>query len=172
MWIKRSEYERLVSEAALAVHVPKLELRAEEAEAAIIAIRSEVMRAMDDAEALHQQQQSEASALVAAAQSKADERVRIAEEMLTVERRENRRAERHWASMFLRREKTYPLPPTKEEKAEAKAERVERASAPLTLNGDQVARRDAVRLWAKQNGFSEEDADKSFMSQLSLQVDE
>jgi hypothetical protein len=125
MFIRRSAYERLVSEAALAVHVPKLALRAESAESTLARERK-----------IHQQEI------------------------------------RHWASMFLRREKTWPLPPTADEKVEAQVERQQRQSQPPTLNADQLARREAVRQWAKQNGFSGEDADKSFMAQLSTQIDE
>jgi hypothetical protein len=125
LWLTRSDYERLVSEAALALHVPKLELRAESAES-ILAKEREI----------HQQEI------------------------------------RHWASMFLRREKTWPLPLTTDEKVEAQAEKVQRQSQPPALNADQLARREAVRLWAKQNGLTEEEADKSFMAQLSMQVDE
>jgi hypothetical protein len=125
LWLSRTAYERLVSEAALALHVPKLELRAESAESTLAKERE-----------IHQQEI------------------------------------RHWASMFLRREKTYPLPPTADEKVEAQVERQQRQSQPPTLNADQLARREAVRLWAKTNGFSEEDADKSFMAQLGMQTDE
>lgn len=126
MFIRRSEYQRLVSEAALALHVPKLELRAERAEDTLAKERE-----------IHQQEI------------------------------------RHWASMFLRREKTYPLPPTADEKVEQQAEKAQRQQQqPPTLNADQVARRDAVRQWAKQNGLTEEEADKSFMAQLSMQVED
>lgn len=41
MWLQRKIYERLVSEAALACMVPKLELRAEEAERALIKERED-----------------------------------------------------------------------------------------------------------------------------------
>jgi hypothetical protein len=125
VWIKRSDYKRLVSEAALAVHVPKLELRAESAESTLAKERE-----------IHQQEI------------------------------------RHWASMFLRREKTYPLPPTADEKVEAQAEKVQRQSQPPTLNADQLARREAVRGYARQEGKTEEEADRSFMASIGIQTNE
>lgn len=124
MWLKRETYERLVSKAALSCHIPKLEQRAEAAEAA-----------------------------------------------LAKERSENSADLRHFASMWLRKNGSYPLPKTADEKAEAKAERAERANQPPVLSADQLARRDAVRLWAKNNGYTEEEADKKFMAQLHEQVD-
>jgi len=125
VWLNREIYERLVSEAALALQVPKLELRAEAAEKA-----------------------------------------------LAQEREENRRSERHWASMWLRHQKTYPLPPTKEEKAEAKAEKDERDNQPPKLTPDQQARLAAVREWGLKNGFTEEQVNQKFMATLGQQVDE
>lgn len=124
MWLKRETYERLVSEAALALQVPKLELRAE-----------------------------------------------TAEQALAREREENSRAQRHWASMWLRHQKTYPLPPTKEEKAEAKADKAERDTPP-PLTADQKARLQAAIEWGKRNGFTKEQAEAAFMAQAAQQVDE
>lgn len=125
MWISREYYERLVSEASLAQHVPKLELRAETAEAALVAEREQRMRDV-----------------------------------------------RHVLSMWLRHERSSPLPATATERDEAKAERARRASEPIELNADQLARREAVREWGKQHGFTQEEADQSFMAQLQTQVDE
>jgi hypothetical protein len=124
VWLPRTTYIRLVSDAALALQVPKLELRAEQAEATLARERE-----------IHQQEI------------------------------------RHWASMFLRREKTYPLPATPAEKAATQAERAERAAQPLRLTEDQLARREAARQWAKTNGLTEEEADKAFMAQLATQVE-
>ena len=125
MWLRRETYKRLVAEAALALQVPKLELRAEAAEKA-----------------------------------------------LASEREENRRSERHWASMWLRHQKTYPLPPTKQERAEAKAEKAERDGQPPRLTEDQQARLKASIDWGKRNGFTQEQAEAAFMAQLGQQVDE
>lgn len=125
MWISRATYERLVAEAALALQVPKLEMRAEAAERA-----------------------------------------------LAREREENWRAQRHWASMWLRHQKTYPLPPTKEEKVEANAERAERDNQPPALTEDQKARLRASIEWGTRNGFTKEQAEAAFMAQLGQQVDE
>jgi hypothetical protein len=124
VWLPRTTYIRLVAEAALALHVPKLELRAEQAETTLARERE-----------IHQQEI------------------------------------RHWASMFLRREKTYPLPLTPDEKTQMKAERAERAAQPPRLTEDQLARREAARQWAKTNGLTEEEADKAFMTQLATQVE-
>lgn len=38
--------------------------------------------------------------------------VESTQEALALERAENRRVERHWANMFLRRMQTFPVPPT------------------------------------------------------------
>jgi hypothetical protein len=124
VWVNRTTYIRLVAEAALALHVPKLELRAEQAETTLARERE-----------IHQQEI------------------------------------RHWASMFLRREKTYPLPAPPAEKAATQAERAERAAQPPRLTEDQLARREAARQWAKTNGLTEEEADKAFMAQLATQVE-
>lgn len=123
MWISRTDYERLVAEAALALQVPKLELRAEQAELALASEREQRMRDV-----------------------------------------------RHVLSMFLRREKAFPLPPTATEKAEAKAEKEQKVSEPPKLNEDQQARLNAAIEWGQRNGFTEEEARKSFMAQLNTQV--
>lgn len=125
MWLSRKDYERLVSEAALAQQVSKMELRAESAEATLAKERE-----------IHQHEI------------------------------------RHWASMFLRREKTYPLPPTAGEKTEAQIERQQRQSQPPKLTADQEARLAAVRAYAKQEGRTEEEADRAFMAQIGIQVEE
>lgn len=125
MWLRRSIYERLVSEAALAVHVPKLELRAEQAEAALVRERND----------------------------------RISEV-------------RHVLSMFLRREKTYPLPATETEKVEARVEQQQRQSQLPRLTPDQEARLAAIREYAKQEGITQEEADRKFMASIGIQVDE
>ena len=148
MWIKRSEYERLLQSEA-------------SAQAAVAEIRAAVAASLEEAERV-------CAELI----TKAEARTEKAEAALVVERQENRRAERHWASMFLRREKTYPLPPTKEEKAEATAEKEQRANEPPKLTPDQEARKAAAIAWGIRNGFTEEQAEQSFMAQLSQQVDE
>lgn len=125
MWLSRKAYERLAAEAALAVYVPKLEVRAEAAEAALVKERDS----------------------------------RIAEV-------------RHVVSMLLRREHTYPLPPTAEEKSDKQTERDLRQAQPARLNPDQQARLDASVAWGLQNGFTKEQAEKAFMSQLATQMDE
>lgn len=104
--------------------------------------------------------------------AKAEARAEAAESALAIERQENSKAQRHLVSMFLRREKTYPLPATAEEKAEAKAEQQAKRNEPPQLTPDLVARREAVRQYARQNGQTVEEADKAFMAQIGIQVDE
>lgn len=99
----------------------------------------------------------------------AERRAEVAEAALATERKERMADVRHVLSQWLRHERTYPLPPTAEEKAEKKAERAN--VPPPTLTADQLARRQAVRDWAKREGLSQEDADKAFMAQLGQQVE-
>lgn len=122
MWLKREQYERLVSESALALQVPKLELRVERAEDA-----------------------------------------------LTKEREVHQQEIRHLVSMWLRRNGSYPLPSTPDEKAEAKAEKQAQREQPPKLNEDQLAQLKAAIAWGQQNGFTEEESTRSFMAQLVSQ---
>lgn len=92
----------------------------------------------------------------------ADVRASAAEAALAVERRERMADVRHVISQFLRREKTFPLPKTVEEKAEAKVEADEIKDQPIPLTDVQLAMRDANRREAAKHGISEEDADKDF----------
>jgi hypothetical protein len=146
MWISRREYNRRILQAE------------EDAKATIESIRSEVAKALEQAEGLIAKREAEATTAIA----KSEQRVAIVESMLLTERRENRRAERHWASMFLRREKTFPLPPTAEEKAEAKQEAEEEKKKPLKLDEIQEAQREAIRR-NRPEGVTEEEADQIFL---------
>lgn len=113
-------------------------------------------------------QQAAQAELVSAATARAE----VAERALADERRQATTDLRHLISMWLRREKTYPLPATQEEKAEKVAEREQRQTQPPRLNADQQARLDASVAWGLQNGFTKEQAEKAFMSQLTSQMDE
>lgn len=150
MWISRREHERQLQQAE------------EDAEATIDNIRSEVGKALEQAETIIAKRETEASAAVA----KAEQRTASAEAMLLTERKENRRAERHWASMFLRREKTFPLPPTAEEKAEAKEEAEEANAQPPLLTEVQLAQREAYRM-ARPDGVTQEEADEVFNQMMN-----
>ena len=99
-------------------------------------------------------------------------RAEAAELALATERKERIADVRHVLSMWLRHERALPLQPTAAEKAETEAERQRKTQEPPELNADQLARRAAVRDWAMRNGFTEAQADESFMSQLSQQIDE
>jgi hypothetical protein len=91
-------------------------------------------------------------------------RVDKLETMLDVERAENRRTERHWGDMFLRRMQTFPVPkdqPTVEQPAPikqvtdtdiAKYEAIKHAAVEAQAGPQEIA--DAVRL---QTGWSEQD---------------
>lgn len=103
---------------------------------------------------------------------KAEARAIAAEAALVVERRERIAEVRHILSMALRRNGTYPLPPTETEKVEVEAVKRQRLDQPPKLTADQEARLAAVREYAKANGFTEEEAYNSFMSQLGAQVEE
>lgn len=109
--------------------------------------------------------------------AKAEMRAEVAEAALTHERRERMSDVhrlttdlRHFASMWLRHSGTYPLPPTAEEKAEAKVERENKP--PPSLNADQLARREAVRQWAKANGYTEREADEKFAATMNMMYEE
>lgn len=92
----------------------------------------------------------------------AEHRALAAESALAEERKENRQAERHFASMWLRHNKSLPLPKTAEEKEEAKVEAEEVKNQPPELTDVQIAMRDANRLEAARHGISVEDADRDF----------
>lgn len=96
----------------------------------------------------------------------AEARATAAEAALAVERRERMNDVRHVISQFLRREKTFPLPKTVEEKAEAKVEAEEKKNQPVPLTDVQIAMRDANRREAARFGKSEEEADKDFEQQI------
>lgn len=95
------------------------------------------------------------------------ERVVKLEAQLESERAENRKSERHFASMWLRHNKSLPLPKTTDEKEEAKAEAEEVKNQPPTLTDVQLAMRDANRRDAARVGISEEDADRDFQKYLN-----
>lgn len=99
------------------------------------------------------------------------ERMR-AYEAAAAERTENRRQERHLTSMWLRHQKTFPLPPTAEEKAEAKEEAEEAEKRPPKLSDVEIAMREANRRDAALIGISAEDADKDFMKNRYMFADE
>lgn len=94
----------------------------------------------------------------------AEARALAAETALATERRERMADVRHVMSMFLRREKTFPLPPTAEEKAEAKEETKQDQPPPLT--DVQIAQREAYRM-ARPDGVSQEEADEVFAQMMN-----
>jgi hypothetical protein len=102
----------------------------------------------------------------------AEARALAAESALAVERRERMADVRHVVSQFLRREKTFPLPPTAEEKAEAKVEAEEIKSQPVPLTEVQLAMREANRKDAAARGISQEDADRDFEKYMLDLMDE
>ena len=102
--------------------------------------------------------------------SQANARVTVVEATLCREREQYMKDMRHVMSMFLRREKTMPLPATKEEKAEAKAEAEEQKKQPQPLTDVQIAMRDANRREAARFGVSEEDADRDFEQKILKQM--
>lgn len=108
--------------------------------------------------------------ILSEALAKAEARAESAESALAEERRENRRTERHWASMFLRREKSLPLPLTANEKIEAQAKVEEQRKQPIPLTDIQQAMRDANRREAARFGVSEEDADRDFERKILKQM--
>lgn len=91
----------------------------------------------------------------------AEARALAAEAALALERRDNRQQERHWASMFLRREKSLPLPPTAAEKAEAAEAKENQGPPPLT--DVEIAMMVANRLDAAAVGIPSEQADGDWM---------
>lgn len=102
----------------------------------------------------------------------AEVRATAAEAALVLERRDNRQQERHWASMFLRREKSLPLPPTSAEKVEAKIQAEEAAKRPPELDDVLLAKRNANRVHAAGFGYSQEEADEMFMKNIHMFADE
>lgn len=92
----------------------------------------------------------------------AEVRASAAESALAVERRERMADVRHVMSMFLRREKSFPLPPTAEEKEQVAAEVEARKNEPIPLTDVQIAMRDANRKEAAKWGKSQEEADRDF----------
>lgn len=94
------------------------------------------------------------------------ERLRVID-AAAAERKEHRQAERHLVSMWLRSQRSNPLPPTAEEKAQAKIEAEEEKEKPPVLSDVQTAMRDANRLDAARHNVSQEEADELFMKNLS-----
>jgi len=103
--------------------------------------------------------------------SRAEARAAAAESTLREERERHTRDMRHVMSMFLRREKTFPLPMTKEEKAEVKAEAEEARKTPPPLTPLQVSMREANRRDAAQYGETVEQADERFMKSLHIMTE-
>lgn len=157
MWISRDRYNDLLAQ---------VQESEENAKATVAAVRGDVTKALEDAKRLNRERDGQTVAIVA----KAEDRALAAESALTLERAENRRAERHWASMFLRREKSFPLPPTAEEKEEAKAEVEEARNQPLPLTEVQTAMRAANRIEAAKWGKSQEEADADFEREFLNQM--
>lgn len=101
----------------------------------------------------------------------ADIRARDAEVMLLEERKENRRAERHWASMWLRHSKSFPLPKTVAEKSELPADEVRgKRESTDHLTDVQIAMRDANRIEAARFGKTQEEADADFEREFLSQM--
>lgn len=88
-----------------------------------------------------------------------DARVLRAEDALADERRAYSRDVRHFASMWLRHQKSLPLPKTAEEKADAVTEQ---AAHKPELNEVQLAMREANRREAAKHGVDQEQADADF----------
>lgn len=97
----------------------------------------------------------------------AEARSLAAESALALERRENRQSEKHFASMWLRHNRSMPLPKTTEEKEEAKVEAQKASEQPIPLTDVQISMRDANRLEAARHGISQEDADRDFEKYMS-----
>lgn len=92
----------------------------------------------------------------------AEARATAAESALAIERKENRQSERHFASMWLRHNRSLPLPKTVAEKQDAKAEVEEQKNQPIPLTDVQIAMRDANRREAAKWGKTQEEADADF----------
>lgn len=146
MFIRRTEYERRLKEAR---------------DASLLATRVSMEEFGATVEKIAQQ-----------AVNRAETRALAAERTLTEERKQHSQELRHFASMFLRREKSYPLPPTKEEKAEAQAEAEEQRKQPIPLTDIEISMRDANRREAARCGISEEQADRDFQSKILGQMTE
>lgn len=110
------------------------------------------------------------ASLLAEQLAKAEARAEAAELALAKERRERMDDVRHVLSMWLRHAKTYPLPATADEKAAAKAEQANKPPPPLSP--DMLARREAVRQWAKANGYTEREADEKFAESMHLMMED
>lgn len=100
----------------------------------------------------------------------AETRATAAESALANERKENRQSERHFASMWLRHQKSLPLPKTAAEKEEAKAEAEETREQPISLTDVQRSMRDANRREAAKFGKSQEEADADFEREFLNQM--
>lgn len=98
--------------------------------------------------------------------AKAEARAAAAELALAEERLQNRRDLRHFASMWLRHNKSLPLPLTLEDKAEAQAKAEDRNNQPVPLTEIEIAQRDANRREAARFGVSEEEADRDFHQKI------
>lgn len=159
MWISRGRYRDLLAQ---------VQESEENARSTVAAIRGDVARALEEAEQLNRERDARTAADI----TKAEARALAAELALTVERAENRKSEQHWASMFLRREKSFPLPPTAKEKEEVAAEAEEAKNRPPILTDVQISMRDANRIEAARHGISEEDADKDFAKYMAEMMTE
>lgn len=144
MWISRRKYEQRISEAR---------------DEAVAGLRTSM-------EGFGASVQKIANDAIARAEARAE----AAESSLREERRQHTRDMRHVMSMFLRREKTFPLPMTKEEKAEVKAEAEEIRKTPPPLTPLQVSMRDANRKEAARFGIAEEEADRDFEQKILSQM--
>lgn len=103
----------------------------------------------------------------------AEARATAAESALALERKGNRQSEResrtelrHFASMWLRSNRSLPLPKTAEEKEEAKVEAQKASEQPIPLTDLQLAMRDANRKEAAKFGKTQEEADKDFVREF------
>lgn len=152
--ISRRTHERLLAEHQI------------QAKATIDEIKSAVAKALLDAETLVAKREAEMAAML----EKADARVLRAETELAIERREGTRAIRHFASMWLRHQRSMPLPKTAEEKKEAKAEAKEKDDQPPILTDVQLAMRDANRIEAARFGKTQEEADADFEREFLNQM--
>jgi hypothetical protein len=155
MFIRRAKYEQRIRDAV---------------DEALATCRSGHGEFASTAQRIATEQTAQVRAFAAEAINRAEARTAAAESTLQQERQQHHRDMRHVMSMFLRREKTIPLPPTKEEKAEARTEAEEQKKQPVPLTDVQIAMRDANRREAARYGVSEDDADKDFEEKILKQM--
>lgn len=98
--------------------------------------------------------------------AQANRRAEDAMRLLSEERQQHSRDLRHFASMWLRHNKSLPLPPTPSEKAEAKAEAEAAKNEPPPLTPVEVAMREANRRDAAAHGKTQEEADRDFYQKV------